>query len=142
MSKCTKCGANAVTAPEDHPTGEFLCRSCLIAALQAENKALKEAQRWIPCVERMPESGHAVLAFFKNHYGKGRRVRAMWVKKFTMDDNYEGDDGDYSEERDRYYWPEGWYEFNDSDETNWRLSDIVTHWMPLPPAPAQEKEGK
>ena len=34
-----------------------------------------------------------------------------------------------------YYWPQGWYEWNDQDDTHWMIVDQVTHWMPLPSGP-------
>lgn len=47
-----------------------------------------------------------------------------------MADEFYGD-GDYNEEEDAYYTPEGWYEYQSEAETNWKISVNVTHWMPL-----------
>jgi len=71
----------------------------------------------------------------------GKRVfviRAHWIPKFTESgDNYQGDP-DYDEERDAYYCPEGWYECNEYEDTNWRISGTVLAWMDLP-EPYQER---
>ncbi|MEL7609509.1 MAG: DUF551 domain-containing protein [Bacillota bacterium] len=45
---------------------ELLQKTQQIAALQAENDRLKEAQRWIPVSERLPGSPQEVLVWIKN----------------------------------------------------------------------------
>lgn len=92
---------------------------------------------WIPITEKYPEGEEPV--FVVVDFGKGRRrvLRAMWAPKNTVDgsmDDYDGD-LDYSEEKDCYYWPEGWYEWNEFDEMRWHVGGTVTHWMPLPELP-------
>ena len=92
--------------------------------------------QWIPVSERMPGSGEFVLAYLKNPLGKGRRIRAFWATKRTLESSGEFDDwADYDEEKDCYYTPEGWYEANEYEETHWHVTDPVTHWMPLPEPP-------
>lgn len=56
-------------------------------------------------------------------------ARAMWVPKFTREDtgSYEGA-SDYNEANDTYYWPEGWYEWNHSEEIHWLISEPVILW--------------
>jgi len=44
-------------------------------------------------------------------------------------------DACYNEAEDKYYYPEGWYECNECEETNWKLNFEITHWTDLPPAP-------
>jgi hypothetical protein len=44
-------------------------------------------------------------------------------------------DPDYDEATDTTYWPEGWYECNENEETHWQVHEEVTHWMPLPEVP-------
>lgn len=46
-----------------------------------------------------------------------------------MDENY--CEGDYDEEKDDYFTPQGWYEWNSETDMNWHLSSKVTHWHPL-----------
>jgi hypothetical protein len=39
--------------------------------------------------------------------------------------------GDYNEDQDVFYTPEGFYEWQSEPEINWKISAKVTHWMPL-----------
>lgn len=91
---------------------------------------------WIKVSDRLPFPGVKVIAYYKNINGKGRRIRAEWVPKFSMEDDgeFQGD-CDYDEHGDAF-WPEGWYETNEHEETSWRVDEEVTHWTQLPPPPA------
>ena len=87
----------------------------------------------------MPKPGAWVLAVFR-HGGKGsqRVIRAMHAPKHTLTEELYGEfspEGDYDPETDCTYWPEGWYECNEFEETNWCVHEEITHWMPLPVAP-------
>lgn len=98
---------------------------------------------WIRVADRMPEPGAYVLAYYRNSYGKGRRIRAMYAAKFTLEQSPEGELGgaeDYDEATDRYYVPIGWYECNEHEEVNWRVDEgEVSHWMPLPDPPEADQ---
>lgn len=88
---------------------------------------------WIKTSEKMPKPGKVVLAFTEN----GIIIRTCWIPKFYMCDNdadYVGD-CDYNEEKDVYYWPEGWYEWNLSEDIHYKVDVNITHWMPLPKHP-------
>lgn len=87
---------------------------------------------WILSSERKPEKHLPVFAF------NGQLViRAMWVPAYTIDCDDKDFDGDpvYGKEQDAYFWPEGWYEWNSTDETHWLLYEEITHWMPMPDKP-------
>jgi hypothetical protein len=97
---------------------------------------------WIPVVQRMPEPGCKVLAFFKNELGNGRRVLAH----FTPARTERADDFDYNEwdapedwfdmdESGTSWIPEGWYEDSETQETCPKLHNPVTHWALLPDSP-------
>ena len=79
---------------------------------------------------------------FKTVFAVSNRliVRAKWIPRFTKVDqgSCEDDFGEYCEEDDCHYWPEGWYEWNSKDETHWILSgkEEPTHWMVLPILPS------
>jgi hypothetical protein len=96
---------------------------------------------WIPVSERLPEG--AVLAYYTNSHGKGRRIRARYVKRFTQEsEDIDNFDAQYNEDDDTYYDAEGWYELID----NWGdyssvavVEGEVTHWQPLPPPPKESK---
>lgn len=96
-----------------------------------------QSSLWVAVSERLPDPGIPVLVYCKNSHGKGRRLRAEWCPRWTVEsvcdddsDNYE-----YSEEKDQYYVNEGWYETNEFEETHWKIDRPVTHWMPLPEPP-------
>jgi len=137
--------ARAVLGRRD--TSPFYVRQKLAQKLTDGLSSLNPApataeQAWIPVGERLPESERTVLAYYLNSHGKGRRIRAEYIAAKTKgaDDGWDSDcDADYDEATDQSYWPCGWYEVMD----NWDgLTHVavtegeVTHWMPLPAAPA------
>lgn len=98
---------------------------------------------WIS-VEKEKPKNIPVLATYKNSLGKTRIIKAMWVPRFSHEgmNEFEDLDLDYSEEKDTYYWPEGWYECLD----NWGdysyilvYQGVPTHWQPLPSPPGDEQ---
>lgn len=93
---------------------------------------------WIKTQDQMPPSGQTVLAYYINQVGNGRRVRAQWIAAKSCESGSESDIGEYDEETDTYYDPEGWYEQIDNWDTYSAVGICgvtVTHWMPLPKAP-------
>jgi hypothetical protein len=103
---------------------------------------------WNLAADELPASGKTVLAFYLNSHGMGRRIRAMHVKRFTVEaEDFADPDTqccEYSEQDDCYYTTEGWYELID----NWPdysscavIEGVVTHWMPLPSAPSAGSQG-
>ncbi len=97
---------------------------------------------WIPVGERLPESERTVLAYYLNSHSKVRRIRAEYIAAKTKgaDDGWDSDcDADYDEATDQSYWPAGWYEVMDNWDDLTHVAVVeseVTHWMPLPAAPA------
>jgi hypothetical protein len=96
---------------------------------------------WVSVDTEMPASGRIVLVCYNNSNDNIRRVRAKWVKAKTAESGSESDIGEYDEESDCYYDPEGWYECIDNwdDYNAVAISDPVTHWMPLPEPPHRSK---
>lgn len=102
---------------------------------------------WIPCSERLPEVETEVLALCdRNGYrfvcpaiyedGKMSEANSVWHWEELW--AY----GGYDEENDCYFVPEGWWEnrlFNQDDVCNNLIDCPVTHWMPLPEPPEEER---
>ena len=107
--------------------------------------ARKDLTRWgrptiepVPVAERLPEPGRKVLAHYLNALGKPRTIIAEWVPAKTREDSSDGDLGEYNDETDLFYWPEGWYEQieNWADFTALLVDEgEITHWQPLPRGP-------
>lgn len=107
--------------------------------------AAETAPGWISAEDRLPDSGRAVLAYYLNSHGMGRRVRAALIARHTVETSHDawGDGADYDEATDTYYSPAGWYECVDNwDELAYLFINegTVTHWIPLPAPPKQIKE--
>lgn len=100
--------------------------------------AWQAAREWISTAEGLPEkSGDPVIAYGYNEAGKLRRLRAAYVHKHTIEDENDDYCGpvDYCEENDMTYWPEGWYEWNEMEDTHWMVDFQILGWQPLPEAP-------
>ena len=96
---------------------------------------------WTPITLSLPEAGLPVLVYVINAHGNPkmtRRLRASYAPRHTLEPDTEGDWHEYDEGSDTYYLPEGWYESNEFDETNWYIKGDVTHWMPLPEPPPEK----
>lgn len=95
---------------------------------------------WISVDERLPETKQRVLVCFTNSYDRSWVTCADYIAPRTvleedyMDEQFSGG-GEYDKEKDCYWTEAGWYEHNYEPETNWKLTDKVTHWMPLPASP-------
>ena len=94
---------------------------------------------WISVDDSEPEPMTPVLAAFREEgRSRSRVIRAVWCPaKYanTEEWNYLDDGAEYDEDSDASYWPEGWYEWNETEETHWMLHGYVTHWMDLPDVP-------
>lgn len=98
---------------------------------------------WIKAEDRLPETRKRVIVAFEPYQpGNWWRTVAMYIPAMTvpeqdfMADEYWGD-GDYCEEKDQYYTPEGWYEGNVEAETNWKISGVRL-WQPFPDLPVSQ----
>jgi hypothetical protein len=97
-------------------------------------------KKWIPIEEAKPKPRQRVYVACENVIpidGSYRfqtiaeYVPYMTVKEYDfMAEEFKGE-GDYNEEEDEYYTPEGFYEWQSAPDIKWKISEKVTHWMPL-----------
>ena len=94
---------------------------------------------WIALPGALPEPGVPVLL----DIGKKYPIRAMWSAKHTVEAADDDTDwGEYDEATETYYCPEGWYEWNEHEDTNWAVSATPRAWAPLPPtSSADSRKG-
>lgn len=108
------------------------------AGIYSGQAAQQPSVGWQP-IETAPKDGRSVLIFYKNCMGKDRIIKASYTQRFTEESD--NDWAEYSEEKDCYYSPEGWYEQIDNwDEygscfVGGGNVSRFTHWMPLPVPP-------
>ena len=101
--------------------------------------------KWISVDDKLPENKSRVFVYFKNEYGKGRRTIAEYIKGKTvlsedyLDPDLSEDFEEYDEENDCYWTPSGYYESQYATDMNYFLHEKITHWMPLPKPPTEEK---
>lgn len=89
-----------------------------------------QAEGWTTLPGQLPEPGMPVLL----DIGKKFPIRALWAEKHTVRVGTDVDDwGEYDEETDEYYCPEGWYEWNEHEEVHWAVSETPRAWSELPP---------
>lgn len=93
---------------------------------------------WIALPGTLPEPGTPVLL----DIGKKYPIRAMWAAKHTVEAADDDTDwGEYDEATDAYYCPEGWYEWNEHEDTNWAVSATPRAWATLPPTTSAGSKG-
>lgn len=91
---------------------------------------------WIESYKKKPEPCTPVLVVTFGQY-QNHVLRAIWLPKFYMEDPADDfiGENDYCEDEDMYYFPQGWYEYSNSDEMLWQINDPVFFWMPMPAIP-------
>lgn len=83
-----------------------------VRELEEENERLREAQRWIPVGERLPEDGECVLVLDESNGAITTGLHCEQVPQWELAEGlfFHGD---------KYAW--------------------ITHWMPLPEPPEEAK---
>lgn len=102
---------------------------------------------WLPVgpeADMYPDVSRRVQVLCRNMHGRRYVTIATYVPFMSieeeefMDYDFWGD-GDYDEETDVFYTPEGWYEVMFAGEgAVSKISDIVEGWAYLPPIPSSE----
>ena len=119
-----------ITELESQLAQRFDAADMATAAAQGFRDGVASAASWISVDERLPEPGNPVLL----DIGKKFPIRALWAGKHTVSVGTDVDDwGEYDEETDEYYCPEGWYEWNEHEEVHWAVSETPRAWRELPP---------
>lgn len=116
----------------------------MVAARTALPQLITEVERsqWQTIETASPLE--SVLIYYLNSAGMGRRIKARYVPRFTVEDC--SDDGEWFEwgpNETGPYLPEGWYEQIDNwdDLAEVFVNEKPSHWMPLPPPPALQSGG-
>ncbi|PZP97535.1 MAG: hypothetical protein DI587_17200 [Variovorax paradoxus] len=88
---------------------------------------------WTDVAQGLPEPQKPVLLDIGGKYP----IRAMWVAAKTLPVGGGDDDdfGEYVEDDDEWYCPEGWYEWNQYENRHWSVGATPLRWMPLPATP-------
>jgi hypothetical protein len=108
-------------------------RAVLVAALATVEPARTCATGWQP-IESAPHN-KIVLVHYTNALGNGRTVRARFYDPGTLQFEDDGSE-DYCDENG-YNIHGGWYEEAEAYENLMLVDGTPTHWMPLPPLPAE-----
>ena len=99
--------------------------------------------KWISVKDQMPEPLRNVLVLIHENPVKNQnQMVANFVPKFTEESECD-DWSDYCEEKDAHFVPEGWYAnttYIGDEYSSYFIGEKVTHWMPLPKPPKEEKE--
>ena len=107
---------------------------------------LEAQSQWVSVEDRLPET--KCIALYKNSLGKPRMVMAEYIKKHTLEASPDCDGegvSEYCEEKDIYYYTEGWWEIIENwDEYNFIVihKGEITHWQHLPECPTQVFGGE
>ena len=95
---------------------------------------------WVSIEEIKPQPQQRVYVVCENAKHGGGVVRfqtmAEYIPYMTVkEEDYIADEhqgnGDYNEEEEEYYAPEGFYEWQSEPDVYWKISAKITHWMPL-----------
>ena len=115
--------------------GDYICIDCLD---KMRSQSLGPRHAWVSVNSGLPKSGVTVLACYRNEAGMLRRIRAEYISAKTVESYPDDEFGEYDEDSDTYYDPEGWYEQIDNwgDYTAVAVCEgEITHWMPMPDGP-------
>lgn len=124
-------------------------RAKLLEAQVAELEARLQGAGWISVKERLPEALERVLVFYVNDLGKNRIDVGQYIPpKTILEEDFLDSEinaqflSTYDKENNCYWVNEGWFEDHWQAEVNYKIHDVVTHWMPLPEPPAILGEKK
>ena len=120
------------------------CQMAALPWVDVYVHAAAATEYWIPVSNMVPPNQDVVLAVIEIEHqyppAKTRQiVRAWHVTAKSVEPSSDGwseDLGEYDEEKDTYYLPEGWYEDCPTAGYYYHIEfATVTHWLPLPDMP-------
>jgi hypothetical protein len=134
------CGGRVSTLQSRKYSGiDIECENCGLVIENFPTKAeaieaFKTATgiQWISVEDRLPDTGRSVLICWQTKIEKLQRVSRGWYahKHSILDEGDYYEQADYSEEKDDYYFPEGFWEVPWEAEAAYPLSNI-THWAEI-----------
>ena len=97
---------------------------------------------WIPVSQKYQTACKQVLVVFEMEHGVKFITMAQYVppktllaEDFLSEEAMGTDFPEYDEEKDCYWAPGGFYEWQYVPDQNWFLDENITHWAPLPLLP-------
>ena len=130
---CEECGENIFDEETGVTCACIPCWNKREREWQSKRESLQaqlKQHEWVP-VEDKPKSGKRVLIKWLNSYGAERTSLGWFAKKHDIPDEGEHfESADYCEEKDEYYFPEGFWEVPYESEMAYPLSNIVG-WKPI-----------
>jgi hypothetical protein len=98
--------------------------------------------KWIPVKNKNPRGRIKVLVFFINQWGKKRitiaefvSYRTIYAENFLHDDCVDNLDLVDIDDSEVAWVKEGWYEYQEETEMDFKIAGKITHWMSLPEFP-------
>lgn len=95
-------------------------------------------QVWIPIEEKQPVACKPMLVVFVTRYNQRFVTMAQYVPpKTILADDFLSEEAmgngfeEYDEEKDCYWTPAGWYEWQYVAEQHYFLDEKVTHWAEI-----------
>jgi len=91
---------------------------------------------WISVSERLPEPQQTVYVCVVNGEKRFQTMAVYIPPKHIVWDEFMSPDSEldtslYDEKIDDFWTPEGWYEWQSEAELHLKITNDVTHWMPL-----------
>jgi len=99
--------------------------------------------KWINVKDKKPKCQQKVLVFFKNSCDMKIIAMAQYIPpKTVLEEDFIAEEwwedqslSEHDEKEDCYWVIEGWFEYSEEAEMQYKIVDKITHWMELPDFP-------